>query len=102
MRAEALTPEERVALGVARAAVGAPALVVLDGVFEGMSERRGRKVAGMLKALHVNGSTVVVFGRESSGLGPSKGLELRIEDGRVDRVERVALTRSPESVGPRR
>jgi ABC-type ATPase involved in cell division len=102
VRAEALTPEERVALGVARATVGEPALVVLDGVFEAMGERRARRTAGVLKALHARGTTVVVFGREFSGVAPGKAQELRIEDGRIERVERVALARSPESVGPRR
>lgn len=80
-----LSDAERRLLGVYRALVGRPKLVLVDGGLAGLGDLRDEARAG-IEAAHRAGATVVLFGRELSDMDAEHTLTLRLEEGRLETV----------------
>ncbi|MEM1350488.1 MAG: hypothetical protein AAGI01_18150, partial [Myxococcota bacterium] len=97
----ALTHTERVALCIGRACIGSPELILVDAGMEALSGALRTRAGQMLRRCHRHGATVVLFGREASGLAQAPSVELRVGDGAFELVDRLAPVPSPEAVmGP--
>ncbi len=84
-----LSDAERRLLGIFRALVGRPKLVLVDGGLSGLGELRDDAIAGLEDA-HKTGATVVLTARHPSPLDHRRTLTLRLADGRLEVVERRA------------
>ncbi len=96
-----LSESERRVVGIARACVGDPAMILIDGGFEYLDLVWKKRVRAHLRRLHREGRTVVLFGRESVGPMTGRGVEFRITQSSIEPVERSVHAPSPE-IGRRR
>jgi ABC-type ATPase involved in cell division len=97
-----LSDEERRMVGAARALVGAPDLIVLDGGLEGLAEANARRLAARLRSAQSDGATVVLLSRERSGCAMRDEVQLRIDTARIVEIERPRAAPVPEAAGHRR
>ncbi|MEC9442702.1 MAG: ATP-binding cassette domain-containing protein [Myxococcota bacterium] len=102
MPLEALTESERRVVAIGRACVGTPAMILIDGGVEGLDPAWKKRARSYLRKLHLEGSTVILFSREAVGPMTGRGVELRLEDGRVEPTERSLHAPAPEHIGVRR
>ncbi|WP_168210827.1 ATP-binding cassette domain-containing protein [Persicimonas caeni] len=78
-----LSDAERRLLGIYRALVGRPRLVLVDGGLEGLGELEADAIAG-LRAASERGATIVLTGRQLSALDGLRTRTLRLNDGRLE------------------
>lgn len=102
LEVSALTSSERRVLGIARAMIGEPSLILIDGGLDDLDRVWRKRVRAALRALHRQGHTVVLFGRDVVGPMTGQGIELRLEDGRLEHLEHSLHAPSPETMGRRR
>lgn len=96
---QSLSRQERLVVGVIRAVAGRPQMVLVDDVLHQVDETARTALVRMLQRRHLDGATVVLFGRERSANARRATVYL-LEDGRLDGVEENALhqqTRTPET-----
>ena len=96
-----LSSSERRVVGIARACVGDPSMILIDGAFEQLDLNWKKRVRAHLRRLHREGRTVVLFGRESVGPMTGRGVELRMTQSSIEPVERSVHAPAPE-IGRRR
>ncbi len=96
-----LSASERRVVGIARACVGDPSMILIDGGFEHLDLVWKKRVRSHLRRVHREGRTVVLFGRENVGPMTGRGVEFRITQASVEAVERSVHAPSPE-IGRRR
>ena len=99
---EALSESERRVVAIGRACVGAAPMILIDGGVEGLDTAWKKRARSFLRKLHLEGSTVVLFSREAVAPMTGRGVELRIEDGRLEPTERSLHAPAPEDIGVRR
>ena len=78
----ALGMEQRITVGVARALVTKPELLIIDAALEQLADPAQRRVMSLLQQAHLAGGTVVLFGREESS-NSRRGVVYRLADGDV-------------------
>jgi len=83
-----LAESERRLLGVLRAVVGEPDLVLVDGALEFLSGAHREEAAARLTEAHGRGATVVAFGRRGSNIDASDGSVFRIREANIERLGR--------------
>lgn len=102
VKASALTTQERRLIGLARTTLSSPELILVDGGVEGLDMHFRKRGMQLLKRMHRQGCTVVLFAREAtSSLGGIK-LDLRLEGGQVRMCTRATHAPCPEILGVRR
>lgn len=84
----ALCSQRRALVALARATVGGPKVVVLDGIHEGLEPGVRGLVLSWLEKVHRRGSTVIVFGRRPMNRS-SRSVLWRLRDGAVERTGEV-------------
>ena len=100
LEVRALTHSERQVVGVMRACIGSPALVVLDEPFEGVEGLWRNRICQNLRRLQTTeGTTVVVLGKETVATRKGWSSEIRLEQGKLHLVEHMLHPPSPESIG---
>ncbi len=80
--------QRQVLVSLARATVGRPEVVVIDGVHEGLEPGVRGLMLSWLEKLHSRGTTVVVFGRRPMNRS-SESVLWRLRDGEVERTGEV-------------
>jgi len=85
-----LSFQERAALGVIRAAIGAPAVALIDGVLDLLDHRLRESLMDFLRARHLDGTAIVIFGGEFTE-NARKGRRWRMEEGQIFEVDRPTL-----------
>lgn len=98
----ALTESERRVVAIARACVGEPELILIDGGLDGLDAAWRQRVKQALRRLHLDGATVVLFSREVVGPVSGRGAAFRLEQGRLETLERSVHAPMPEDGGLRR
>ena len=91
----ALSLQERLAVGVLRAAAGAPKAVLIDGVLEQLDLALRKQLMEVLRSVHLKGSAVVLFGRAFSE-NARRGRRHRLENGQLLEVEVPTLVDAVE------
>lgn len=81
-----LAQQERALLGLLRALAGEPRVILIDGILEQLDEEALRTAMRLLQRRHLDGATVVVFGREPSP-NARRGSIFRMEDGGIESVD---------------
>lgn len=84
----ALCAQQQALVGLAMATVGAPSVVVIDGVHEGLEPAVRGVVLSWLERINQQGSTVIVFGRRPINRRSSPVL-WRLRDGKVERTGEI-------------
>lgn len=102
LQVSTLTPSEKRVVAIARACVGEPSIVMIDGGLEGLTPEWTKKLRQHLRRLHREGRTVLIFSQQAIGPMLGDGVELRLEDGRLEQIERSLRVPNPEIGGPRR
>ena len=97
-----LSASERRVVAIARACVGSPSLVLIDGALEGLDLAWKVRARAHLRRVHRQGATVVLFGREPVGPMTGHGMEFRLSEGKLEALEHAVHAPSPEVAGRRR
>lgn len=96
-----LSHQERVVVAFLRAIAGGPRVVLLDGILDQLEEDWRRLVIRLLQRRHLDGVTVLLFGREKSQ-NARRGVVFHMAEGRFESIDDpVAHERVPESTGVR-
>ena len=98
----ATTPQERQLVGLMRACLGRPKVLLLDDAIAGLDPLYKKRALSLISGCHRQGATVVLFGRERVAPRAVDVLELHLEDGHLRPVERAGQTPTPEAAGRRR
>lgn len=99
VRVRDLSRQERLCLGVMRAALGSPPLVIIDSALDQLEPRYAKPLLNELKTCHLEGVAVVLFGREFTE-NARRGVRYRMEDGALINLETpVIVETDPETVG---
>lgn len=95
----ALSHEERLIVGAIRAIAPAPKLLLVDGVLEELSEAPRRHVMRLMQKRHLDGATVILFGRNESQ-NARRGNVIRMQQGRLESFTTAQPhERVPETAG---
>lgn len=89
-----LSHQERIAVGVLRSLVGRPSAILIDAALDALEQRLLKPIMGELKQCHLQGSAVVLFGREYSE-NARRGRRYRLDLGVLSEVENPVLV-TPE------
>ena len=85
-----LSHQERVAIGVLRALAGRPQAILVDAALDALEQRLLKPIMAELKQCHLDGSAVVLFGREYSE-NARRGRRYRLELGHLSEVENPVI-----------
>lgn len=97
-----LCRRDRIMVGIARAMVGKPAAILIDGAHELLDDRARQVALQQLKRRNSDGTTVVLFGHDTTD-NARRGRQFRLVDGSLEECERPGqIPRVPEAGGPRR
>jgi ABC-type lipoprotein export system ATPase subunit len=81
-----LARQERALVGLLRAVSGDSRLILIDGVLEQLEDEHLRTAMRLLQRRHLDGATVVVFGREPTQ-NARRGRIFRMQDGAIEAVD---------------
>lgn len=95
-----LSHQERLAVAVIRALVGKPSCIVIDSALDLLEQRLLKPIMVELKQAHLDGSAVVLFGREYTE-NARRGRRYRLEEGVLSEVETPVIVPQAEAGGTR-
>lgn len=87
-RVKALCDQRKALVAVARATVGEPKVVIIDGIHERLEPAVRGVVLSWLEKIHEAGSTVIIFGRRPMNRASGSVL-WRLRDGEIERTGEV-------------
>lgn len=90
IRVEECSRQERLCLGVMLAMIGEPELILLDSLLEQLEPRFAKPLMNELRACHLSGSSVVLFGREFSE-NARRGERYRLDEGELIQIEQPVI-----------
>ena len=97
-----LCRRDRLLVGLMRAMIGKPQVIIIDAAHELLDERSRQLVMQQLKKRHAAGATVVLLGQEATD-NARRGRQFRLEGGSLSEWETPArIPRVPEAGGLRR
>lgn len=101
MTVSSLSHQERLVVGALRAIAGEPHVILVDGILEQLEDDWRRLIMRLLQARHLNGATILVFGRQTTQ-NARRGTIFRLADGVLTDVDHsVQHERVPEATGVR-
>lgn len=98
----ALSAQEKRIIAIARAIVGFPEMILIDGGLAFLDESNQRRLLSLLRQAHDQGSIILMFSRRPINVLGVSSIDMRLEHGQVRLVERVHQSPSPENTRMRR
>jgi len=92
-----LSRQERICVGVMRAIVGEPPLIIIDSALDQLEPRYANPLLNELKACHLSGASVLLFGRDYTE-NSRRGGRYRMEDGVLTSLEMPVLVDTAASI----